>query len=143
MKSKSQRGVFWIFSLWKTLQIWVFRRCWEAIGGVYKLKLLFDFFSFLVMKSCNHLDTICKFQNASIKKFSIFRKCAIYSQNCRFFQVERVCKDSIFIVFVLIWMIITLMRKVELSNKPSVKSLQGNKSTTLFYCLLSFCSQLL
>ena len=26
----------------------------------------------------------------------------------------------------------SLMRKVELSNKPSVKSLQGNKSTTLF-----------
>ena len=53
--------------------------------------------------------------------------CHIESQNCQIFQVERVCKDSIFIVFVLIWMIITLMRKVELSNKPSVKSLQGNK----------------
>ena len=58
-----------VFLRLQTLQIWVFKRCWKAIEGVYKLKLLFDFFSFLVMKSCNHLDTICKFQNSSIKKF--------------------------------------------------------------------------
>ena len=58
-----------VFLRQQTLQIWVFKRCWKAIEGVYKLKLLFDFFSFLVMKSCNHLDTIRKFQNSSIKKF--------------------------------------------------------------------------
>ena len=71
------------------------------------------------MKTCTEIDIICKFQK--VKKRLRFRK-----------KNQQKKKQSIS------WCLSSLMRQVGLSRKGSVKSLQGNKGTKLFYCLLSF-----